>query len=97
MLEEVWKGQSVKKFTKNELAQYDGKSGNPAYVAYMGRVYNVSDSFLWKDGVHQVFHTAGMDLTDALAQAPHKGDVLEKFPVVGILLDTGTSNMSPKP
>lgn len=87
----------MKEFTKKELAQYDGKSGNPAYVVYKGKVYNVSDSFLWKDGVHQVFHSAGSDLTDALEQAPHGGDVLEKFPVVGILRDAGTSSKSSKP
>ncbi len=75
----------MKGFTEEELAQYNGKNGNPAYVAYKGRVFDVSASFLWKDGVHQVFHSAGGDLTDALEQAPHYGDVLEKFPVVGII------------
>jgi len=36
---------------------------------------------------------AGVDLTDALEQALHGEDVLEKFPVVGILSGAGTSNM----
>lgn len=36
----------MKKFTREELAQYDGKNGNPAYVAYKGKVYDVSVSFL---------------------------------------------------
>ncbi|MDH5483157.1 MAG: cytochrome B5 [Candidatus Bathyarchaeota archaeon] len=75
----------MKEFTEKELAQYDGKNGNPVYVAYKGKVYDVSSSFLWKDGTHQVFHSGGVDLTDALEQAPHGGDVLEKFPVIGIL------------
>ena len=30
-------------------------------------------------------HTAGSDLTDALAGAPHGEEVLEKFKVVGVL------------
>ena len=81
--------RSVKEFTEKELAQYDGKRGNPAYVAYKGKVYNVSDSFLWKNGEHQVFHNAGVDLTNELDQAPHGTDVLEKFPVVGILCEAG--------
>jgi len=78
----------MKEFTEEELAQYNGKNGNPAYVAYKGKVYDVSTSFLWKGGEHQVFHNAGVDLTDALEQAPHGEDVLDKFTVVGVLRDT---------
>jgi predicted heme/steroid binding protein len=77
--------RGMKEFTEEELAQYNGKNGNPVYVAYKRKVYDVSASFLWKDGTHQVLHSAGVDLTDALEQAPHDEDVLEKFPVVGIL------------
>jgi len=40
----------MKEFTEEELAQYNGKNGNPVYVAYKGKVYDVSASFLWKDG-----------------------------------------------
>ena len=29
-------------FTKNELAQYNGQNGQPAYVAVQGVVYDVS-------------------------------------------------------
>ena len=72
----------MKKFTWEELAQYDGKNGNPVYVAYKGKVYDVSASFLWKDGNHQVLHSAGVDSTVALEQAPHGVVVLERFPVV---------------
>jgi len=87
----------MKEFTEEELAQYNGKNGNPVYVVYKGKVYDVSASFLWKDGIHQVLHSAGVDLTDALDQAPHGGDVLEKFPVVGVLHGVGMSNMPSKP
>jgi len=48
-------------FTKEELKKYDGSKG-VAYVAYHGKVYDVSQSFLWKSGVHQVLHRAGCDL-----------------------------------
>ena len=75
----------MKEFTEDELAQYNGENGNPVYVVYKRKVYDVSASFLWKNGTHQVLHTAGVDLTDTLKQAPHGGEVLEKFPVVGIL------------
>jgi len=75
----------MKVFTEKGLAQYNGMNGKPAYVAYKGKVHDVTDSFLWKDGRHQVLHSAGTDLTIAIEQAPHSGDVLAKFPVVGIL------------
>ena len=75
----------MKEFSKEELARYDGRNGIPAYTAYNGKVYDVTGSFHWKDGSHQVLHKAGVDLTDAMEQAPHHGDVLEKFPIVGTL------------
>lgn len=75
------------KFTHDELGCYDGKNGAPVYIAYKGRVYDVSRSFLWQEGQHQVLHTAGADLTDCLAQAPHGEDLLKKFPVVGVLCE----------
>ena len=75
----------MRKFTKRELAQYNGKNGVPAFFAFNGKVYDVCDSFLWQDGNHQVFHNAGLDLTDRLEQAPHGAEILERFPVVGTL------------
>jgi predicted heme/steroid binding protein len=73
-------------FTREELKKYDG-SGSIAYVAYMGKVYDVSQSLQWKKGVHQVTHHAGSDLTRALKGAPHDPDRLFRFPVVGTLAD----------
>lgn len=77
----------MREFAREELARYNGKNGVPAYVGYRGKVYDVSDSFLWKGGRHQVVHSAGKDLTEALKDAPHDADHLEKFPVVGFLRD----------
>jgi len=76
----------MREFTEKELEQYNGRNGRPAYVGYKGKVYDVSDSFLWKNGTHQAIHNAGLDLTDAFQQAPHNDEVLKKFPVVGILV-----------
>jgi len=87
----------MKEFTEEELVQYNGKNGNPVYIVYKRKVYDVSASFLWKDGTHQVLHSAGVDLTNALEQAPHGGDVLEKFPVVGIIPSSGRSQTPSKP
>ena len=75
-------------FTKEELRKYDGMDGNTAYVAYEGKVYDVSPSFHWKRGIHQVTHHAGCDLTEALKGAPHGRDMLDRFPIVGELLDS---------
>jgi len=76
----------MKKFSKQELTKYNGENGAPVYIAYKGKVYDVSNSFLWRNGKHQVLHKAGEDLTSALdREAPHNVDLLEKFPVIGIL------------
>ena len=75
----------MKSFNKKELARYNGKNGAPAYIAYKGKVYDVSNSFQWRSGRHQVVHNAGEDLTDSLEQAPHGVELLERFPVIGTL------------
>ena len=77
----------MKLFTPAELAEFDGAEGRPAYVAYQGIVYDVSESFLWKGGKHQGLHRAGRDLTEDLAKAPHGADFLARFPVVGRMRD----------
>ena len=77
----------MRKFTRGELVQYNGKNGAPAYIAYQGKVYDVSQSFLWQKGQHQVLHSAGADLTAELDQAPHGAALLERVPVVGMLVD----------
>lgn len=71
--------------TRQELAQYDGQDGRPAYVAVNGTVYDFSSSPLWQAGNHQDAHRAGADLTEELKSAPHVRAVIERFPVVGKL------------
>jgi len=74
-----------RKFTLEELKNYDGKEGRPAYIACKGKVYDVSEDFLWMDGEHQGQHTAGKDLTEEIALAPHMEDVLERVKLIGVL------------
>jgi predicted heme/steroid binding protein len=74
-----------RRFTSRELARFNGKGGAPALVAYKGGVYDVSRSFLWKNGRHQALHTAGRDMTGSLDDAPHPADLLRRFPMVGAL------------
>jgi predicted heme/steroid binding protein len=75
----------MRRFTKKELAQYNGKDGASAFTAYEGKVYDVSRSFLWQGGRHQVLHAAGVDLSASLDQAPHGADLLERVPMIGML------------
>lgn len=74
----------MKEFTTEELKKFDGNN-NPAYIAYKGKVYDVADSWHWKNGKHHALHQAGKDLTKELEKAPHGKDLIEKFPVVGKL------------
>jgi len=81
----------MKTFTLEELAQFDGKDGRPTYVAYNGKVVDVSGSKIWKGGRHMNRHDAGHDLTADLAQAPHPEDRLERYPQVGVLAGAAQS------
>jgi pyruvate ferredoxin oxidoreductase beta subunit len=76
---------ALKAFTLAELAAFDGREGQPAYVAYKGKVYDVTGSSLWEEGEHQMEHRAGRDLTQQIENAPHSEDVLGSFKVVGEL------------
>ncbi len=76
----------MRRFTADALASYDGRDGRPAYVAWEGKVYDVTESFLWKGGRHQAMHDAGRDLTRALGEAPHGPDLLARCPQVGVLV-----------
>ncbi|HKL25650.1 MAG TPA: cytochrome b5 domain-containing protein [Desulfuromonadales bacterium] len=69
----------------DELAQNDGQDGRRAYVAVNGTIYDVTNSPLWKGGLHPPDHRAGGDLTEELQSAPHVRAVVERFPVVGQL------------
>lgn len=79
------KEEKVKKFTLEELEKFDGRNGKPAYIAYKGKVYDVTESPLWEQGEHEGVHFAGADLTGGMEDAPHLEDVLERFPIVGEL------------
>ncbi len=73
----------MKEYTLKELAEYNGKNGK-TYVAYQGKVYDVSNSDLWKGGIHKG-HTAGKDLTEELNKSVHGPEIIKGFPVVGTL------------
>lgn len=71
--------------TLEELKRFDGRNGQPAYVAYKGIVYDVSESAMWGEGDHEGMHQAGADLSTAHDDAPHDVYVTD-FPEVGRLV-----------
>jgi predicted heme/steroid binding protein len=71
-----------KVFDPLTLMAFDGKGETPAYIAFRGKVYDVSNLKLWKNGIH-IKHQAGHDLTDAISKAPHGEEKLESVNVVG--------------
>jgi predicted heme/steroid binding protein len=76
----------LRKFTIKELEEYTGKNGKPAYIAYQGKVYDISESSFWLDGEHMGMHQAGKDLTEELELAPHREETLERVKLVGELV-----------
>jgi predicted heme/steroid binding protein len=79
--------ENIKKIAQNDLSQFNGKNGKPAYIGYKGKVYDVTDSDQWMDGDH-IGHLAGQDLTEAMEIAPHSEEVMDKMKIVGILTDS---------
>ena len=75
-----------KEFTLEELSQYTGDKGKPAYVAIEGIVYDISNSKAWGGGTHFGL-TAGQDLTSEFNSCHGIIDILTNAPKVGILID----------
>ena len=77
---------TTKNFTLDELAQYDGKNGNDAYVAVEGIVYDVTNAAKWQNGNHYGVQ-AGTDCTTAISRSPHGTSVLDGLSIVGTLAE----------
>lgn len=72
-------------YTKQQLALRNGQDKSEIWVAYLGIIYDVTESRLWRNGKHYE-HWAGQDLTEEIGDAPHTASVFEKFVVVGALV-----------
>jgi predicted heme/steroid binding protein/uncharacterized membrane protein len=85
----------MQEFDATELQKYDGNEGRPIYVAYKGKVYDVSNSKLWRNGLHMKRHHAGQDLTADIQGAPHEPDVLDRYPQIGTLRKEAEAQVVP--
>lgn len=72
--------------TLDELAKYNGKDGNPAYVAVDGVVYEVTEHPNWNEGMHGKV-SAGQDISQMLKDAPHGYSKLEGLKAVGKIVE----------
>jgi predicted heme/steroid binding protein/uncharacterized membrane protein len=75
----------MEQFTAEELLSFNGKEGKPIYIAFQGKVYDVTKSPLWAKGLHMNRHPAGKDLTTEISAAPHGLEVLERYPQIGMV------------
>lgn len=75
----------MKKFNPESLSKHNGKEEQTVYIAHQGRVIDVTESKLWKNGLHMKRHHAGCDLTTDIKAAPHGLDVLDRYPQIGEL------------
>lgn len=69
-------------FTLEELSSYNGRNGNPAYVAVNGVVYDVTNNAAWGGATHFGL-TAGTDVTSQFASCHASQPILSKLKVVG--------------
>jgi predicted heme/steroid binding protein len=75
--------EELKLFTLEELQRFDGTGEKPIYIAYKGKVYDLSTSPLFQSEKRMRCHFAGKDLTKDIDIAPHGEDLVYKFPVIG--------------
>lgn len=75
----------MKELDLEALKEFDGKDGKPIYIAHDGKVYDVSNSKLWKNGSHMRRHNAGQDLTTEFQSAPHGTEVFERYEQIGVI------------
>ncbi len=80
--------------TKEELKEFNGKDGKPAYIGYKGKVYDISSSDFWTGGIHMGRFNAGEDLTEAIGLSPHGEANVFRFKEVDVLTDDNAAALA---
>ena len=89
------KKDTLLSLTISDLAMYDGKNGNKAYIAVDSVIYDVSNSKSWKNGEHKMGTKAGLDHSERIMKSPHGKNVIKKLKVVGKLIPTVKAAAAP--
>jgi arsenite oxidase small subunit len=76
-----------KDFSLKDLEEFDGKEGRPFYIAFKGKIYDLSESHLWIQGKHMSIHSRDENLAETIKSAPHSEEILERFPILGNLIE----------
>ena len=72
-------------YTSSELALRNGQDRPEIWIAWEGKIFDVTESRLWRNGKHYE-HWAGQDLTEELADSPHGRRVFEGREPIGVLV-----------
>lgn len=78
-----------------ELRLFDGEAGRPAYIAYEGKVYDVSHCHQLLKGTHVDHQIAGNDLTGKMHLAPHGDGILTPLKVICAFDDSPAPLLKP--
>ena len=73
--------------TLEELAEYDGKDGNPAYIAVDGVIYDVTDVSFWRGGEHNGLFPPARSYRCNQKSSTRSASSLRGVPVVGELVE----------
>jgi predicted heme/steroid binding protein len=74
-------------YNNSRLATFNGLNGNKCYVAVDGKVYDLSNFSLWRNGVHTPSGgsvSCGKELSQAMQSSPHGKSKLRVMPEVGV-------------
>ncbi len=76
----------MKELTISQLALRNGQDREEIWIAFKDKVYDVTESRLWKNGKHYE-HWAGQDLTEELKDAPHTEKVFDRMTQIGVIVN----------
>ncbi|MEM7375425.1 MAG: cytochrome b5 domain-containing protein [Bacteroidota bacterium] len=75
---------SLPTYSSSQLALRNGQDREEIWVAYKGKIYDVTNSRHWRNGIHYR-HWSGQDLTEELEDAPHTDAVFHRMTIIGLL------------